>query len=72
MNLSRRPAGVRAGERPLVHPADAAVFDELREVRNPGAHVAVIDRVTATQWRNQLVGIGCAGVLVELARTRVN
>jgi hypothetical protein len=47
------------------------VLDELRQVRNPGAHAAVIDRTTVKRWRDQIVGIGCAGLLVELARTRV-
>jgi hypothetical protein len=48
-----------------------AMLDELRNVRNPGAHVAVIDRATAKMWRERIVGVGCAGLLVELARTRV-
>jgi hypothetical protein len=48
-----------------------AMLDELRYVRNPGAHVAVIDRATAKAWRERIVGVGCAGLLVELARTRV-
>jgi hypothetical protein len=47
------------------------VLDELRQVRNPGAHAAVVDRTTAKRWRDQVVGIGCAGLLVELARTTV-
>lgn len=47
------------------------VLEELRQVRNPGAHRAVVDRATAKRWRDQVVGIGCAGLLVELARTRL-
>jgi hypothetical protein len=47
------------------------VLDELRQVRNPAAHVAALDRSTAKLWRDRIVGIGCAGLLVELARTRV-
>jgi hypothetical protein len=46
-----------------------AILDELRQVRNPGAHVAAIDRATAAQWRARLVGVGCEGDLVCLART---
>jgi hypothetical protein len=48
-----------------------AVLDELRHVRNAGAHAAVIDRATAKLWRERIVGVGCAGLLVELARTRL-
>ena len=47
------------------------VLEELRQVRNPGAHAAVVDRSTAKWWRDQIVGVGCAGLLVELARTRI-
>ena len=48
-----------------------AILDELRQVRNPGAHAAVIDRATAKTWRERIVGVGCAGLLVELARTKL-
>jgi hypothetical protein len=48
-----------------------AILDEFREVRNPGAHEARIDRQTATRWRNRLVGVGCVGDFVELARVRL-
>jgi hypothetical protein len=47
------------------------ILDELRRVRNPGAHAAVIDRATVKLWRDRIVGVGCAGLLVELARTKV-
>lgn len=47
-----------------------AILDELRQVRNAGAHAAVIDRATAGAWRNRIVGVGCAGLLVELVRTK--
>jgi hypothetical protein len=40
-------------------------------VRNLGAHMAVIDKTTAKLWRDRIVGIGCAGLLVDLARTRI-
>lgn len=49
----------------------AAVLDGLRQDRNDGAHASRIDRKTATVWRNQLVGVGCAGHLVELAKVRL-
>lgn len=48
-----------------------ALLDELKEVRNPGSHASVIDRATAKLWRDRIVGVGCAGLLVELVRTRV-
>jgi hypothetical protein len=47
------------------------VLGELAQVRNQGAHAAIIDRATATHWRNRLVGVGCEGELVRLARTRL-
>lgn len=49
----------------------AAVLDQFRGLRNDGLHQRRIDRRTATLWRNQLVGVGCTGHLVELARVRV-
>ena len=48
-----------------------AILDDFRSVRNSGAHAAVIDRATAKLWRERIVGVGCAGLLVDLARTRV-
>jgi hypothetical protein len=49
----------------------AAVVGDLARVRNAGAHSAIVDRATATHWRNRLVGVGCEGDLVQLAKTRV-
>ncbi|MEO8564225.1 MAG: hypothetical protein ABI601_19250 [bacterium] len=49
----------------------AAALDQFREVRNEGVHEGRIDRRTATHWRNQLLGVGCVGHLVELARVKV-
>jgi hypothetical protein len=49
----------------------AAVLDEFRTVRNEGTHVSRIDRRTATHWRNQMLGVGCVGHLVELAKVRL-
>ena len=45
------------------------VIGAFRAVRNPGTHAASIDRETARQWRERLVGVGCVGEFVELART---
>lgn len=45
------------------------IIDDFRQVRNPGAHSAAIDRAAATQWRERLIGVGCMGHLVELAGT---
>ncbi|MBA3672136.1 MAG: hypothetical protein H0W68_08970 [Gemmatimonadaceae bacterium] len=47
------------------------IASALAEVRNPGAHSAVIDRATATKWRARMIGVGCEGDLVALARVRV-
>ena len=46
------------------------VIDAFRHVRNPGTHSALIDRATSTHWRERLVGVGCGGELVELAKCR--
>jgi hypothetical protein len=48
-----------------------AIVADLAGARNAGAHSAVIDRATATHWRNRLVGVGCEGDLVSLAKARV-
>jgi hypothetical protein len=48
----------------------AVFLDQFRETRNEGAHASRIDRRTATLWRNQLLGVGCLGHLVELARVQ--
>jgi hypothetical protein len=47
------------------------VINGFRQVRNPGTHAAAIDRQTASHWRQRLIGVGCTGELVELARTSV-
>ena len=44
--------------------AFAAALDQFRDVRNRGTHEVRIDRRTATHWRNQLLGVGCAGLQV--------
>jgi hypothetical protein len=47
-------------------------MDEFRrEIRNEATHSARVDRATAVRWRNRLMGIGCTGVFVELAKVRV-
>jgi hypothetical protein len=48
-----------------------SVLDALAEVRNQAAHGGTTSRDAATHWRNRLVGVGCEGDLVALARTRV-
>jgi hypothetical protein len=47
-----------------------AVIDAFREVRNPGTHASQVDRATAALWRDRLIGVGCTGDLVELAKSR--
>ena len=46
------------------------VLGEVARVRNPGVHRSRVDREAATRIRNMLVGVGCQGALVELARVR--
>lgn len=48
-----------------------AILDEFREVRNPATHEARVDRKTATEWRNRLLGVGSTGDFVELSKTRL-
>ena len=45
-------------------------LDAFREVRNKGTHEGRIDRESAIQWRDQLLGVGCEGALARLARVR--
>ena len=49
----------------------AVTIDGLRDIRNAGAHEARIDRATAVQWRDRLVGVGEEGVLPKLAGVRL-
>lgn len=46
------------------------VVDEFRKVRNDVTHETSADRETAVRWRDQLLGVGCAGVFNELAGVR--
>ncbi|MEO7712263.1 MAG: hypothetical protein ABIV10_05035 [Gemmatimonadaceae bacterium] len=48
----------------------AVVLDQFRHLRNAGTHESVVDRKAATHWRNQMIGVGCVGHLVELAKVR--
>lgn len=45
-------------------------LDRLSQIRNQAAHDERIDLSTATQWRNYLLGVGCAGLLDQLAKVR--
>lgn len=47
------------------------VTNEFRTVRNSATHETAVDLETATRWRNRLMGIGCIGDFVELARTKL-
>lgn len=50
--------------------APTKVLDDFRSTRDDGTHERRIDRRTAILWRNQLLGVGCAGHFVELAKVR--
>ena len=47
------------------------MLDALAQARNAAAHSGTTDRDTAAHWRNRLVGVGCEGDLVALAKTRL-
>jgi hypothetical protein len=46
------------------------VLGEVADVRNPGVHRARISREAAMHLRNTLVGVGCQGAFIELAKVR--
>ncbi len=48
-----------------------AILDDFRGARNEGTHESRVDRATAERWRNRLLGVGCAGDFVELAKVKV-
>lgn len=47
------------------------ILDALANDRNPGSHAARVPRKVGERWRAQILGIGCHGVLVELAKCQV-
>lgn len=46
------------------------ILDELRAVRNAAAHGEPVARERVQRLRDQLVGVGCKGALLELAQVR--
>lgn len=48
-----------------------AVLGELREARNNAAHGTPANRAHVTRLRAHLMGVGCKGVLLDLAQVRV-
>ncbi len=47
----------------------AAILDQFAaEARNPASHGESVPRDVALRWRNQLLGVGCDGALVRLAK----
>ncbi len=46
------------------------VLSQVAGLRNPGVHQAHIGRDEVIQLRNLLVGVGCQGALIELAKVR--
>jgi hypothetical protein len=48
-----------------------AILRDLATHRNPAAHSDRVGREKAIELRDQIVGVGCIGTLVELARVRV-
>jgi hypothetical protein len=47
-----------------------SILDAFADIRNPAAHSTRVDRIVATDWRDRLLGVGCEGVLVQLAKVR--
>ena len=43
----------------------------LAALRNPAAHSALVDRDGAVRLREQVMGVGCEGLVVRLARARM-
>jgi hypothetical protein len=43
----------------------------IAQLRNPGAHAAQLDRDAVGHWRRRLMGIGCEGEFVRLAKVRL-
>ena len=48
-----------------------AILDDFRPLRNVGTHQSRVDRATALRWRDRLLGVGCAGDFVELAKVTI-
>jgi hypothetical protein len=46
------------------------ILGEVASLRNPGVHRAHVGREAVMALRNALVGVGCQGALIELAKTR--
>lgn len=46
-------------------------LSKLADLRNPGVHSARVDREAVVRLRNMLVGVGCQGALIELAKVRL-
>ncbi len=47
----------------------AAILDQFAEqARNPASHGESVPRDVVLHWRNQLLGVGCEGALVRLAK----
>lgn len=47
------------------------VLEDLAPVRNAGAHAAPLAREEVARLRDELVGVGCKGVLLDLAEVRI-
>lgn len=48
-----------------------SLLGPLVEMRNPAAHAKATDRDTAARQRAAVLGIGCEGVIVQLARVKL-
>jgi hypothetical protein len=46
------------------------IANEAARVRNPGVHRERVDRESAMRLRDRLMGVGCFGEFVQLAKVR--
>lgn len=46
-------------------------LEPILELRNPAAHDRPVSREEMGRWRQEILGIGCEGLLVRIARARI-
>lgn len=47
------------------------LLEPLRDLRNPAAHSAAVTRAQIGRWRQEILGIGCEGLLVRVVRAKL-
>jgi hypothetical protein len=46
-------------------------LEPILELRNPAAHDSPVTREEMGRWRQEILGIGCEGLLVRIARAKL-